>query len=139
VTTFIERLNRDSGINFRLPTEAEWELLAKQGERRVELGRTSWYAENTHATKRVATREPNDLGIFDIQGNVAEWCADWYDADYYKYSPEQDPPGPVAGTHRLVRGGGFKSSEAECKVTFRAGLDPADRRCDVGFRLVRDP
>jgi formylglycine-generating enzyme required for sulfatase activity len=85
----------------------------------------------------VGTYPPNAWGLYDMHGNVAEWCADWYRADYYDVSPAVDPPGPRTGTRRVVRGGWWDSAPEDCRSGKRFDtFAPGDRREGVGFRVV---
>ena len=139
---FIMELNHLTKLKFRLPTEAQWEYAAgwrKNGKRNIfsgtsskeKLGYYAWYGDNT--THKVADRFPNELGIYDMSGNVWEWCQDWYD-DYPK-SPVTDPPGPVSGSHRVLRGGSWFRDAAGCRVSCRCRGDPGSRDYCYGFRL----
>ena len=124
----------------RLPTEAEWEYAARAG---IEANRlpgdweeTTWYAENASAPQPVMWKEPNDWGLYDVQGNVWEWTQDWYDEDYYANSPGVDPPGPASGNLKVTRGGSWMSQAAWLPMRNRAS--PSYRTPTIGFRVVRE-
>jgi formylglycine-generating enzyme required for sulfatase activity/phosphoribosyl-ATP pyrophosphohydrolase len=130
----------------RLPTEAEWEYAARSGgmEQKYagtsnvsELGDYAWYSANSGGdTHPVGTKLPNDLGIYDMSGNVWEWCNDWYDSDYYSISPENDPPGPESGTYRVLRGGSWSDNDRIARVANRLYNGPSNSNCIIGFRVV---
>ena len=142
VQSFLQRLNR----KYRLPTEAEWEYAAHAGSRRRysfgddenELRNYAWYSSNSNSqTHPVGQLKPNGFGLFDMHGNVWEWCSDWYDASYYKQSAGTDPQGPSAGSYRVLRGGGWSRDAVGCRSADR-GIDAPGYRHDyLGFRLVR--
>ncbi len=140
---FIRKLNQKTGRNFRLPTEAEWEYAARGGSQSRgyqysgsnTLGNVAWYYGNSGSqTHPVKTKQPNELGLYDMSGNVWEWCADWYGS--YSGSAQTDPAGPGSGSFRVFRGGGWSSSAGGCRVSFRDGYDPGDRFNNLGFRLA---
>lgn len=144
IQEFIRKLNQKTGKNFRLPTEAEWEYAARGGKKSNgykyagsnNIGNVAWYTDNSGSkTHLVKTKSPNDLGLYDMTGNVWEWCQDWYDSYYYKRSPSRNPQGASSGSDRVLRGGGWNHSARGCRVSFRSGSDPGFRNCDGGFRL----
>lgn len=145
VLQFIVVLNQFTGFNFRLPTEAEWEFAARGGNSSLSYeysGSNSlievgwWSGVSGSQTNQVALRNPNELGLFDMSGNVWEWCSDWYAADYYTNSPTENPQGPASGVSRIVRGGSWTADHFDCRNPRRFNYTPATKLSDVGFRLV---
>ena len=138
---FIRKLNNLTGQNFRLPTEAEWEYAAR-GENNDDtkyagsdnLDEVAWYNENCLQTHDVATKRANSLGIYDMSGNVWEWCHDWYGD--YRSSSQTNPQGPSSGSHRVHRGGSWISYARLCRVSNRGNYDPVNRISLLGLRLA---
>lgn len=125
----------------RLPTEAEWEYAARGGTTgpRYELDRITWTGENSESLVReVRGWEPNPFGLYDVLGNVWEWTADWYDANYYRSSPSKDPQGPAGGTDRSARGGAWRYYPSIARASCRGRVDPTGWNGLIGFRCVGD-
>lgn len=145
---FIMKLNALTGRTFRMPTEAEWEFAARGGNKSKgykysgsdTVGEVAWYAVNSdYGTHDVATKQPNELGLYDMSGNVWEWCSDWADSNYYSSSPSVNPTGPLTvptGTNRVVRGGDWFLNATYCRTAKRDYADPYDRYYGNGIRLV---
>ncbi len=132
----------------RLPTEAEWEFAARGGDTAngpfsgsIDApGEVAWYSNNSGAfAQQVMSKRPNELGIYDMSGNVWEWCADWYDENYYYRSAKVNPKGAKEGTFRSLRGGAFGSSEKGLKVYSRLRNAPVYGNVNVGFRCAKTP
>ena len=141
--TFIRKLNALTGKNFRLPTEAEWEFAARGGNNSRgykysgsnTLSNVAWYDDNSSdKTHPVATKAPNELGIYDMSGNVWEWCSDWKGA--YSSSSQYNPTGSNTGSNRVVRGGSCYRNARNCRVSFRCYGAPTRRNGNLGLRLA---
>lgn len=134
------------GKTVRLPTEAEWEFAARGGGQNIRYSGTSettqlinyaWYSANSESkTNPVAKKLPNSLGLYDMSGNVWEWCSDWYSSTYYSTSPVNNPQGPVSGTYRILRGGSWGSTDQGCRAASRNSASAYDRFYIVGFRVA---
>ncbi len=140
---FIQKLNRLTGRNFRLPTEAEWEFACRGGNNSRgykysgsnNLDSVAWYDDNSDGqTHPVATKAPNELGIYDMSGNVWEWCGDWY-ANYTSNS-QSNPSGPQSGSRRVFRGGGWGNFVRNCRSSNRINYFPTYRISYLGLRLA---
>ncbi len=141
---YCQWLARRTGEPYRLPTEAEWERAARGG---LESKLYTWgddapqiqphYHELwLRGPEPVGQRPPNGFGLYDISENVHEWCADWYDANYYADSPEHNPQGPVSGTRRSSRGGSWRHQIKITRVAARSSIPPEFRYSDYGFRCA---
>jgi formylglycine-generating enzyme required for sulfatase activity len=145
IQEFIKKLKKLTGKRFRLPTEAEWEFAARGGTRSQgykyagsnSLGSVAWYEENSNDnTHPVGQKLPNELGLYDMAGNVFEWCTDRYGRNYYNTSPSSNPKGPSSGAGRVLRGGGWYYSATRCRVADRNDGDPSYRSFINGFRVA---
>jgi formylglycine-generating enzyme required for sulfatase activity len=146
VLEFIEKLNQKTQMNYRLPTEAEWEYAARGGSLTKGYRYSgsncedsiSWNVGNSQQkTHPVGRKKPNELGIYDMTGNVYEWCSDRYQPNWYAVSPSNNPTGPDAGEFRVIRGGSWFFDYAGLRVTDRRGTNPNYRYGYIGFRLCR--
>jgi formylglycine-generating enzyme required for sulfatase activity len=142
---FITKLNQLTGRRFRLPTEAEWEYAASGGVRSRgykysgsnDIGSVAWYYDNSgDKTHPVKTKSPNELGIYDMIGNVLEWCQDWYDQEYYSKSPSNNPCNNISGSSRVIRGGCWNFDAWFCRVAYRNCRTPGDSDYNFGLRLA---
>ncbi len=140
---FITKLNKLTGKNFRLPAEAEWEYAARGGNKSKgykysgsnTIGNVAWYTDNSSSkTHDVKTKTPNELGIYDMSGNVYEWCEDWY--GNYSSGSQTNPTGPSTGSYRVLRGGSWRGSAKGCRVSYRNNSNPGYRDDSSGFRLA---
>lgn len=141
--TFITKLNALTGANFRLPTEAEWEFAARGGNKSKgytysgsnAIGDVAWYKSNSESkTHVVKTKTPNELGIYDMSGNVWEWCSDWYGD--YSSAAVTDPQGPSSGSHRVRRGGSWNLPDTYCLSAYRWSVRLSYSDEHLGLRLA---
>ena len=141
--TFISRLNQLTGVTFRLPTEAQWEYAARGGNKSKgsiysgsnEIDEVAWYWDNSSFTTHpVKTKAPNELGIYDMSGNVWEWCSDWYGD--YSSAAQTDPTGPATGSSHVSRGGSWDYDASYCRVANRISLAPTFSYNFLGLRLA---
>ena len=143
---FIEKLNKKTSLNFRLPTEAEWEYAAMGGKFNQgykypgsdNIDQVAWYGVNSNNKLHVVgTKMPNELGIYDMSGNVWEWVSDWYG----NYSAEEqiNPQGPSSGTNRVLRSGSYVTQAARCAIKYRQARQADHPDVHIGFRIVLDP
>lgn len=140
---FIAKLNEMTGLNFRLPTEAEWEFAARGGNKSQgylysgsnNIDDVAWYKNNSgNETHVVATKAPNELGIYDMSGNVWEWCSDWY-ADY-SAGAQVNPTGPETGGEKVMRGGSWYGKDKKCRISERFKASTLFGDDDIGLRLA---
>ena len=142
---FIERLNGEAGSSYRLPTEAEWEYAARGGNQSRgykysgsdNVGAVAWFSDNSKSmTHPVGTKEANELGIYDMSGNVNEWVSDWFGD--YSDKPQINPTGPESGKYpyRVFRGGGWFNGAWYARASYRNAGGSRGRTGDVGFRLA---
>ena len=140
---FIRKLNQKTGLSFRLPTEAEWEYAARGGNKSRgykysgsnNLGDVAWYTDNSgSSTHDVKTKQANELGVYDMSGNVWEWVQDW--KGDYSSSAQSNPKGPASGSYRVRRGGSWDDSAGLCRVSLRGSRSPGHRGNYLGLRLA---
>ncbi|MCK9232756.1 MAG: SUMF1/EgtB/PvdO family nonheme iron enzyme [Syntrophales bacterium] len=143
---FISRLNSQSGKQYRLPTEAEWEYAARSGGKSEkyaggnDVDTVAWYKDNSGSqTNPVGRKQPNGLGLYDMSGNVWEWCHDWYGSDFYRNSGRDNPGGPSSGSYRVLRGGCWNYDAASSRAAIRGRSHPGVRKSFLGFRLALPP
>ena len=161
---FIRKLNEltkdhPNGGHFRLPTEAEWEYAARGGKNgrgykyagSNELDFVAWYSKRSYkrpkdnpdygtpnyGTHPVGQKSPNELGLYDMSGNVSEWCQDWYDKDFYKKSPKSNPCNDIENDRRILRGGNWGLTSWDCRVTQRSHWPPELKDGGSGIRLAQ--
>ena len=152
---FCQKLSNLTGNTCRLPTEAEWEYAAQGGQKlhlpkeqhtrfkyagSNNIDEVAYYGNNSNNGVRVVgEKKPNELGLYDMSGNVWEWCQDWYDDKYYQSSLNKNPKGRHSGSHRVLRGSSWRNSAVCCRVAFRDANFPGRRIYNYGFRLTFVP
>ena len=155
--TFIAKLNEKTGKTFRLPTEAEWEFAARGGINGKDLGEGHgyqyaggynniedmdlyvWYKDNANqSTHKIGTKKPNELGLYDMSGNVCEYVQDFFSLTTYTEEAQWNPKGAEEGTSRVYRGGSYERPAWQVRLASRYGSDPSVRRIENGFRLAMD-
>jgi formylglycine-generating enzyme required for sulfatase activity len=146
ILDFLEKLNQKTGKIYRLPTEAEWEFAARGGNSSRgykysgsnNVSSVGWYDENSGSkTHSVGQKASNELGIYDMSGNVWEWCSDWYGD--YSSGNQTNPKGPTSGYSRVIRGGGWDYIARDCRSANRGIFTPGSGGYYLGFRLVLSP
>ena len=142
---FCRQLSEKEGVTYRLPTEAEWEYCCRAGTTTKYYwgdtmdGRYAWYSSNSdEQTHPVGQNLPNSWGLYDMIGNVCEWCGDWHNGSYYSRSSKTDPTGPSGGLYRVLRGGSWCSDHRSLWCTYRGYYVPGNRDYLIGFRVVME-
>jgi formylglycine-generating enzyme required for sulfatase activity len=146
---FCQKLSQNEGKRYRLPTEAEWEYACRAGtttkysfgDDEKQLGESAWFDGNAFVkdekyAHRVGQKKPNAFGLYDMHGNVLEWCADWYEGGYYKSSAAADPQGPSSGSFRVLRGGSWNFVPFNLRSSYRYYRTPGPRSSFTGCRVV---
>lgn len=147
VIEFIKKLNTRTGKNYRLPSEAEWEYAARSGglkdksdetKKESDIDPIAWFDKNSAGrTHPVGMKQPNSIGLYDMKGNVWEWCQDWYNENYYSQSSSDNPKGPITGTSRVLRGGSWDTFNTDfLSYLHRNSSNPGFRNSEIGFRIV---
>jgi len=147
-TQFFKRLNEKvGGGKYRFPTEAQWEYACRAGsttrfcfgDDEAGLGAYGWYDKNSGGTSHpVGEKKPNAWGLYDMHGNIWQWCWDWYDSAYYAHSPVDDPAGPATGTERVSHGGCWFSPASSARSANHGRIESAHRGSHLGFRAALD-
>jgi formylglycine-generating enzyme required for sulfatase activity len=149
---YCKKLSEKEAKTYRLPTEAEWEYACRAGtetawsfgDDEASLGDYAWYHKNAgeivseQYAHQVGLKKPNGFGLYDMHGNVYEWCHDYYEEDYYKQSPAKNPTGPTSGSFRVLRGGSWDTSTRNTRSAYRGRYGADHRYVNIGFRLVRE-
>jgi formylglycine-generating enzyme required for sulfatase activity len=142
VQEFLEKLNETTGKHYQLPTEAQWEYAARGGQRSKgylfagsnEMAIVAWWGQKEIVTYPVGLKQPNELGIHDMTGNVWEWCSDWFGA--YDMKAQTNPRGPLSGSAKIIRGGSGRHEDLIPRVYTRNYALPGEHSKGIGFRLV---
>lgn len=147
VQVFLQKLNQLTAPHyiFSLPTEAQWEYAARGGKHSKgyqyagsnNIDEVAWYGDNSGSkTQPVGQKNANELGLYDMSGNVWEWCNDWYDKAYYRNSPSRNPVNTTPATYRVLRGGSWGNLPQFCRVAYRNNFTPTNRTGYYGFRIA---
>jgi len=144
---FCDWLSKKTGQNIHLPTEAQWEYAARGGNKSKgykysgsnNLEEIAWFSRNSEKnTHPVGQKKPNELGIYDMTGNVREWCHDWYDEDYYSNSETKNPKGPSEGRTRVNKGGKWNDYPVSLRISYRGYATSSLGTFGIGFRIIKD-
>jgi hypothetical protein len=146
-TAYCQWLSTQEKTTYRLPTEAEWEYACRAGTTTQysfgddynELSKYGWHKGNAgNKSHPVGTRLPNPFGLFDMHGNLYEWCGDFFEEKWYSTSPPNDPNGPSVGSNRVIRSGLRSNSASQCRSAYRHASSPSNRSYSYGFRCVSE-
>jgi len=143
---YCQWLSVTTGQHYRLPTEAEWEFAARGGNKSRgyafsgsnTVDSVAWISSKSNGPAPVATKKPNELGLYDMTGNVWEWCSDVYDAQYYATGKKEKPKGPLKGMFYTLRGGAWDQGPGNNRIPYRNPLAPTSRNHNKGFRVAAD-
>lgn len=140
----IDTLNKITELDFRLPSEAEWQYAGWGGNPNLkysgsnDASQVAWTITDGF-THNVGTKKPNEYGLYDMSGNVSEWCSDWFSSDYYVTDTlYNNPIGPLSGTFKVVKGGSWGNDKRFLEMNTRVGVRPEERSNGIGFRLALD-
>ncbi len=145
---FCKKVTEQAKQTARLPSEAEWEFACRaetasmyhSGDTEADLARVAWYRANSNNTTHpVGQKDPNAFGLYDMHGNVLQWCQDWHGEDYYRKSEAENPQGPAQGWARVLRGGSWNYRPGDCRSAHRDEEDPRARYYPLGFRVLVAP
>ena len=147
VREYLKKLSQLTGKKFRLPTEAEWEYACRAGSNTIyyfgndinDIERYAWYYSNSNQrTHPAGQKEPNSWGLYDMYGNVCEWCSDWYEENFYSIAPINNPKGPIFSHARTVRGGYWRVNKEDLYSAGRNSYYPSRRYNYIGFRCLQE-
>lgn len=142
---FCAKASEITKMTITLPTEAQWEYACRAGSKtayyngdtEADLEKAGWYSVNAKDTTHpCGKKEPNAWGLYDMHGNIWQWCMDWHDSTYYAKSPKEDPQGPESGATRVMRGGTYDTTAYGCRSAYRYSFEPARKFENMGFRVI---
>lgn len=142
IEAFLRKMKEKTGKSYRLPTEAEWEYAARSGEKMPYSGsenleEVAWYKGNSgQKTQPVGKKKPNKFGLYDMSGNVSEWCMDYYESGFYTKSETENPCNKMVSKYYIMRGGSWLSGDGACRCAWRGWVSGESNNYDLGFRVV---